>query len=65
METNGLNKTFEMNGKGYRTDEQTLNVLRSIAPSAKASGDASAVEWAMALGLEAGRIIEITKGEGE
>ena len=34
---------FEMNGKAYRTDPETLNVLRSIVPSAKATGDHSAV----------------------
>jgi hypothetical protein len=51
--------TFEMNGKGYRTDEQTLNVLRSIVPAAKETGDTSAVAVVMELGLQMGRIKEI------
>ena len=54
-----LTMTFEMNGKGYRTDEETLDMLRSIVPSAKATGDSSAVMFAMDLGLAGGRIVEI------
>lgn len=52
-------KTFEMNGKGYETDAETLNVLRSIVPAAKQAGDASAVAAVMELGLETGRIREL------
>lgn len=55
-----LTMTFEMNGKGYRTDEETLDMLRSIVPSAKSTGDSSAVMFAMDLGLAGGRIVEIT-----
>ena len=54
-----MNVTFEMNGKEYKTNENTLNVLRSIVPAAKADRDMSAVMTVMALGLAAGRIIEI------
>lgn len=48
--------TFEMNGKAYQTDAQTLVVLRSIIPAAKSSGDNSAVAAIMSLGLHTGRI---------
>jgi hypothetical protein len=48
--------TFEMNGIGYTTDEETLNVLRSIIPQAKASNDFTAVSAVMTLGLQTGRI---------
>ncbi len=51
--------TFEMNGKAYATDAATLDMLRSIVPSAKATGDMSAVAFAMDLGLAGGRIVEI------
>ena len=51
--------TFEMNGKAYETTESMLNVLRSIVPEAKKTGDSTAVQYLMALGLQAGRISEI------
>lgn len=51
--------TFEMNGKGYETDSETLNVLRSIVPAAHESGDSSAVMAVMILGEQTGRIKEI------
>lgn len=54
-----MTKTFEMNGKAYQTDAEILEVLRSIVPDAKASGDASAVKWVMELGLHMGRIKEV------
>jgi hypothetical protein len=50
---------FEMNGMAYETDAETLAVLRSIVPSAKATGDMSAVSVVMVLGVEVGRIREI------
>ena len=53
---NGKAVTFEMNGIGYTTDEETLNVLRSIIPQAKTSNDFTAVSVVMALGLQTGRI---------
>jgi hypothetical protein len=54
-----MNATFEMNGKTYTTDVETLEVLRSIVPSAKATGDSSAVIAVMEIGLMTGRIVEI------
>lgn len=57
--TSGATKTFEMDGRGYRADAETLDVLRSVVPAAKASGDVSAVAALMHLGLQAGRIREI------
>ena len=52
-------KTFEMNGKTYQTDTETLNVLRSIVPAAKRTEDASAVTAVMTMGLMSGRIVEV------
>lgn len=51
--------TFKMNGRTYETDNETLNVLRSIVPSAKSTGDSSAVMAAMVLGQATRRIVEI------
>ena len=51
--------TFEMNGKTYKTDVETLEVLQSIVPSARDRGDASAVATIMSLGIWTGRIKEI------
>lgn len=56
---NASSVTFEMNGKGYETDAETLEVLRSIVPTAKAAGDMSAVIAVMSLGEAAGRIREM------
>ena len=49
---------FEMNGKSYRTDEETLELLRDIVPSGKAANDMSAVIAVMELGIFNGRIVE-------
>ena len=48
-----------MSGKTYETDEETLEVLASIADDAHATGDPSAVAAVMALGLKSGRIREV------
>ena len=58
-----LTMTFEMNGKGYKTDAETLAVLNSIVPSAKAANDFSAVMFLMDLGLESGRVVQMTAKE--
>ena len=50
---------FTMNGTTYETDQETLEVLRSITPTAKETGDSLAVAAVMALGLKTGRIVEI------
>jgi len=57
------NERFEMNGKTYVADSGTLEMLRSIVPSAKQTGDGSAVQVAMFLGLMTGRIIEAYKSQ--
>ena len=54
----GKMKIFEMNGIFYQTDDATLEVLRSIIPPAKETGDTSAVAAVMMLGLQAGIIKE-------
>ena len=51
--------TFEMNGRAYRTDAETLALLRGIVPAAKASNDPSAVALVMELGLAGGRIVQL------
>ena len=60
---NSKKVTFEMNGKGYITDLEALNVIRSIVPSAKRAGDTSAVELLMYLGEKTGRIKEMSAAE--
>lgn len=50
---------FTMTGKTYQTDKATVEVLRSIVPAAKKSGDVSAVTAVMSLGLKTGRIQEV------
>ena len=50
---------FELNGSIYQTDEETLNVLRSIVPAAHETGDASAVIAVIALGELTGRVRKI------
>lgn len=52
-------QTFEMNGKTYETDAETLALLRSIVPAAKETGDSSAVAAVMILGEQGGRIRQI------
>ena len=59
VEVQSQDRVFEMNGKTYATDTATVNAIRSIVPSAKASGDYSAVAAIMALGMKAGRISEV------
>lgn len=54
-----LNQTFELNGTAYRTDLETLEVLRGIVPSAKETQDSSAVMAVIFLGLKTGRIKEV------
>lgn len=54
-----MTNKFELNGKWYTTDGETIEVLRSIIPAAKNSGDSTAVIAVMALGLKSGRIIEL------
>jgi len=51
--------TFTLNDKAYETDAETLAVLRSIVPSARATGDSSAVIAVIELGLKSGRIREM------
>jgi len=49
-----------MNGKGYETDRETLEVINSVIVSAKESGDFSAITAIMGLGLKTKRIIAIS-----
>ena len=57
-------ESFEINGTNYRTDADTLNVLRGIMQAARDSGDASAVQAVMALGVSTGRIVVATPAAG-
>ncbi len=54
-----LTHGFELDGKSYRTDERTIKVLRGIIPSAKATGDSSAVAAVMVLGQMTGCVVEV------
>ena len=49
---------FTLNNKTYRTDMETLEVLRSIMPMAREAGDPSAVIAVVELGIATGRIRE-------
>lgn len=52
-------KTFQLNGSTYETDAATLKVLRSVTPAAKASGDGSAVQAIIFLGMQTGRVRKV------
>jgi hypothetical protein len=54
-----LDQRFEMNGKAYATDAETLDVLRGIVPAAKETGDGSAVIALMTAGEMSGRVREV------
>ena len=49
-------RTFTLNGLTYHADEETLKVLRGIMSRAKATGDGSAVQAMISLGIKTGRI---------
>ena len=55
-----LDQTFELDGHAYSTDLETLDLLRSIVPSAKAKRDGSAVYAMMFFGQRAGRIVKMS-----
>lgn len=52
------NHTFELNGRCYTTDQATIEALRSVVPGAEISGDSSAVQAVLELGLATRRIRE-------
>jgi hypothetical protein len=54
-----MKETFEMNSKTYKTDSETLNVLRQIVPAARKANDYTAIAAVMSLGLATGRIVEV------
>lgn len=54
-----MSANFEMNGKTYKTDEDTINVLREQIEIAKTSGDYSAVIAIMAIGIASETIVEV------
>lgn len=51
-----MTRTFELNGHVYRTDDETADVLRSVVPGARESGDTSALQAVLGLGLSSGRV---------
>lgn len=55
--------TFEMNGKGYKTDVETLDLLREQVSIGRKNDDFSAVAAMMTLGVMAGRIVQMTVEE--
>lgn len=55
-----MQSVFTINNRTYRTDAETLSVLRSVVPSAKATNDSSAVAAIMFLGIKTGSIVDIT-----
>jgi len=55
---------FELNGKVYKTDPETLEILKGLIPRAKQTGDNSAVIAVLTLGEMAGKITEIKTKKG-
>jgi hypothetical protein len=53
-----MSSVFEMNGKTYVTDEETLSVLRSVITQGKSSQDFSAVTAIMIFGQKTNRVRE-------
>lgn len=54
-------ESFELNCVTFQADAETLAVLRQVLPAAKETGDTSALQAVMELGLRSGRIVA---GEG-
>lgn len=59
--TYDLTHKFEMNGKTYRTDQETIELLRPMVASyrAGAEGMLAAIATVMTLGLQSGRVEEL------
>lgn len=55
-----LTKTFEMNGKAYTTDAQTLELLRTKAVPAAKAGNDKMLSYVMTIGLGTGRIVLVS-----
>jgi nucleoside phosphorylase len=53
-----MNKGFVLTGVAYIADAETIKLLRRIMPSARATGDVSAVAAMMYAGLHSGRIVK-------
>ena len=53
-----MTKTFEMNGRAYRTDAETLRVLRDQVQRFKTTDNPSVVIAILYLGMKAGVIVE-------
>ena len=51
-----MTKTFEMNGKAYRTDAETLKVLQDAVALYRETKDTSVITAIMSLGEMTGRI---------
>lgn len=49
---------FELNGKTYKTDENTIKILRTIVAKAKETKDTSALQTMMILGEMTKTIVE-------
>lgn len=62
-----LSYTFEVSGRRYRTDAETLRVLGTVVDAYRKGGsrDASAVSTMMHLGIDTGRIVPMEPRAGE
>lgn len=56
-----LTKTFELNRHIYRTDHETLNLVRKIVSAAQQSGDSSALVAVFEWGFACTRIEQLVK----
>jgi hypothetical protein len=52
-------ENFTLNGTAYSTDQETLNVIKSVMPTAKINNDSTAVQAIIFLGLSSGRVKKI------
>lgn len=53
-----MTKTFEMDGKTFRCDAETLEIVRTCVARVKAGADTSALFAVMHWGQKGGRIVE-------
>lgn len=53
-----MDATFEMNGNAYKTDLETLDILRGIVKAGREANDYSAVEFMMVIGEMGGKIVK-------
>jgi hypothetical protein len=59
MAAYNLNYTFTIGDRSFKSDAETLEVLRGIFPRCDAEGCHTAVLAVIILGIHAGRVVEL------